>query len=128
MANGPPDLSAAPVQVSLERHGVVAILVACRVDERDGAVAGLLAQIGHPVALLLQFGPVPSLKRLPAIRVMAEPFPQPWTGRDVAEPQGEACLLLGQATRPEPIDEDAAPVGSGRFFIGAFELDHRGTP
>lgn len=65
---------------------------------------------------------------------MAEPFPQPWTGRDVAEPQGEAGLLLRYPSAAAGFSEarlsliiGVHPGGSGHSMLGSARLAGNGS-
>lgn len=58
------------------------------------------------------------------MRVVAKPSAQSRAGGDIAEPQVEGCLLLGQAAGPQPIDEHADAIGCGWCLVDPLEFEY----
>jgi hypothetical protein len=56
----------------------------------------------------------------PSGGVMRKPFAKFSAGRDLFQPKIDFGLLLGEASWPEPIDEDAGAVVQAGLFVNAF--------
>ena len=86
----------------------------------------MAAQRGHRFLFARQFFEVPAFERGPTLRVASEPFAEFVAGRNLFEPEVYLCFRLGQAARPEPVDEDAEAIAGRRFLVGALEDETRG--
>jgi hypothetical protein len=105
-----------PLQPRPQGDRIVPALVACRIKEGDRALAQALEQIpgGRLGRRALQLGFVGGAKCIPIIRLAVEALAQRVARRDVPEPEIDPSLVLGDATRPQPVDQDARPVaGTG---------------
>src|SRR5512140_736547 len=110
------------LQQLLEDDSVVALFVAGRVDQRD-----LLAAPRQVVEVLerrgglglVQFVEVALAEDVPRERVGVEPLAQRIGGREVAQPLVDRGLVLGDAARPQAVDQDTQAVGHGRLVVGA---------
>ena len=106
--------------MSFCEKSVVELPVARAVEQRDGAASGHLAQ-GLDLGIAAQFVAISFLEFRPAFRLVIEPFAQVarWCG--VLHPGFEGGLLLGNAARPETIDEDARAVVRCRLVIDTLD-------
>jgi hypothetical protein len=110
-------------EIRAKRDRLVVIRISGTVDERDPALAGSLHEVRYRVLLLLELAEVALLELPPACRVVAEPLSQPGRGSDLLSPFIELQVLLGAATRPYSVDEDAVPVAPLGRVVGASDLD-----
>src|SRR4029079_8823767 len=92
--------------------GLVVLAIASPVNNGDGTEPGRGREVvEHP--RLFGFGQlqvVPSLKLLPALRVMAEPLAELGARAEVSFPRVELQMLLRPSTRPDAVDQHAASV------------------
>jgi len=95
----------------------------CRVagGEQEGqrTVTGGLCERGQHPLLRVQLGEVPLLEALPTAGVVREPLPQRLAGGKLPPPAVEAGLLLGHASRPEIVHQDACSVLGGWRIVDA---------
>lgn len=63
-----------------------------------------------------------------ANRIVAEPFAEFRTWRDVLEPDVELCPLFGEATWPQPVDKYPRSVRGGRLFVDALNFNSHDRP
>jgi hypothetical protein len=105
-----------PLQPRPQRDGIVPALAACRIKQGDRALAQALEQIpsGRLGRRAPQLGFIGGAKRIPIIWLAVEALAQRVARRDVPQPEIDPSLVLGDATRPQPVDQDARPVaGTG---------------
>ncbi len=87
------------------------------IEERHFALFQFLLKGLDWFAIFFKFAKIPFLELFPFARVVAKPFPKLRAGRNIFEPQVNACFFLGQASGPEPVHEEASTVLFVRFFI-----------
>ena len=100
---------------------VVMRLVACRIDECHDTFSSQLAQSVKLIAMILKLRPIPPLELLPACGIVPEPFSQLGAWGDIFEPAVEFQIGLLHTAGPEPFNQQAYPVGSGRRLIYSFD-------
>src|SRR5579862_4765616 len=108
-----------PLEPLLQRYRVVVALVTRRVEQSDRLVPGLLAQAcgGGLCRLLLELAAVSGDKLLPFCRLIVKPVAQRVAWRDVFEPLVDMRFRLGDAPRPQPIDQHAKAVVVGGGLV-----------
>ena len=101
-----------PLQETLQRHGVVMGLVARRVEQRHRLAAWQLAQVRkrRPRRLLFELAAIGLDEFIPFCRVGMHHAAQPIARRQIAQPQIDVRLPLGDAARPQPVDQHAQAV------------------
>ena len=89
-------------QPQLERDGVVVVLIARGIKQRDRSVPqpGKKFLRGGLASRTFQLLAYSHAKRLPVIRLAVELLAQRIARRDVLQPQVDPRLLLGHAARP----------------------------
>ena len=123
-----PSLRQAAPQRLGEDDGVVVLGVSGAVDEGQGAVPRPAPQLRQLRALRAQLLQVAAAELLEAARLMPEPLPQPGAGRQLLLPFVETGPLPGDATRPEPVDQDAMAVRRRRGLVGPLHADIHDRP
>src|SRR5262249_43367026 len=113
------------LEVSLQDEGTVVLFIARGVNEGNCVFLCLLLERSNRILFLSQFVPVTGLKLRPFRWIVAEPLSQLRARGDVLQPQVHGGAFLGQAARPEPLDQNPRPVVRRGLVVGAFELDHR---
>jgi hypothetical protein len=102
------------------------LIMGC-IDKGDTASAGKFAQLVEPIAMPTDFLRVTESKFRPANRIVSEPLPQGSAGRNILRPQVDGGGCLGDAARPQTVDQDATAVGSGRSVVRSLQADIRGN-
>jgi hypothetical protein len=101
-----------PLQPRLQRDGVVVLRIFRRVEQRDASLARMPAQLAHRLlrSLFLQLRGIGAAERGPVLRMAVEALAQGVAGRDLLQPQVDLRLVLGDAARPQAIDQDARAI------------------
>ena len=108
-----------------ERDGLIVPLIAGGIEQRNGAVLRFeFFDLPHEFLLVAQFLAISRRKSCPALRVMREPFAQRVLRSDLFHPKIQARSLLGDAARPQTVNQYAKAVALYRQIIDAFDLQH----
>jgi hypothetical protein len=117
-------VSLAVAQKDRVKHdGVVVLLVAGAVDERDMSRCGEIAYAIELLAMFLKLAAVAMLELRPPARVVPKPFPERRTGRNFLHPFVDGGLFFTQPTWPKAVYEDPKAIIWFRRFIGALQLE-----
>src|SRR4051794_12859889 len=128
--NPAPSSSRQPqLQLLLERDRVVVLGVLGAEDQGDVASFGPPDQLLERARTLLEFPGVTLPELVPFLRVVPEPFPEAGARRQILEPYVDPEVVLGDAPRPDAVDQNATAVALRGRFVGAFQTDRHGiTP
>jgi hypothetical protein len=88
------------------------------VYEGDRAASRELADFSEWLSVLSEFRHVPPTKLIPARRIVPEPFSQFGARCDVFKPVIYRGSLLAEASRPEPVDQDARAIFGRGMLVG----------
>ncbi|BCB19327.1 hypothetical protein OCUBac02_22210 [Bosea sp. ANAM02] len=124
------DRKRAAVQPEAERLRVVPLLVLGRIEQGDRALAPLVCQSseGGLCRRAAELGRIGGAELVPAVGVAVELVAKRIARREILEP--EIDPVLGDAARPEPVDEGARAVAGCRRIVDAFhhQLRHQISP
>jgi hypothetical protein len=101
----------------------VVALIFCCIEQRHGSRGCLFFQNNQLIGLRFQLVTIPGLKLGPLRWIMAEPFAEFRAGRNLLEPDIDACPCLCKAPRPKPVHKDARSVRAAGFFIDALDFN-----
>ncbi len=93
------------------------------IDQGHHTLLYLSLQERYWFIVLLEFCAIPRLEFCPLAGFMAKPLAKLRAGCDILQPEIDACFRLRQASRPEPVNEDALPVFLVGLFIHPFDFD-----
>lgn len=111
------------VQPFLQNDGVVALLVLRGEEQRDRPVSGYGAREVLGGGIRVQLLHVPRAEPIEPLRVVVEPFPEVSGWRDVLRPHPQGEPLLGYASGPQAVHQDAEAVVLRRLRIGPLGPD-----
>ena len=92
------------MQYPQEDDGLVVLLIARTIEQRDLPVTYLLPQQGERLADSLQLFDILALELGPFLRIVCKPLTQLGTWRDFFEPKIHLGFLFRQTSWPKPID------------------------
>src|SRR5215475_9369476 len=107
-----------------QNQSAIVFLISRRVNQGDRACFGFALEQLDQIVFVLELLLITLAELIPLVRIVPEPTSQLRAGRDILQPEIYLRPLLGQAARPEPLDEDALAVIPGGFFISPLQFDH----
>jgi len=110
------------MQYPQENDGLIVLLVARTIEQRNLPLAHLLSQHSERLADTLQFLDILALELGPLLWVVCEPLAKLVARRDIFQPKIHLSFLLREASWPKPIDEDALAIILARFCVDALYL------
>src|ERR1051326_9089613 len=111
-------------QVLLQGDRIVVFRVVRAVDQRHTPAARRRHDRLPCVLARVELLGVTPAKRVPFLRVVAEPFPELRAGTSFLEPLVGVELRLGQTARAETLDQDAPAVAPGDRIVSALQRNH----
>src|ERR1051325_10092493 len=93
-------------------------------DECDAPARRERRDLSQQFAVLTQLPFVAALELGPLLRIVSEPSPQLRRRRDLFHPLVDRRTSLTQATRPEPVDQNATAIRTRCRFVHALEFQH----
>jgi len=111
-----------------EDDGVVVLRIVRGVHQRERALPRPASQGREPGALFAELLDVASTELIEPFRLMCEPLPQLRAGGKLLLPVVELGPVTRDATRPQPVDQDAVTVRRLRRVVCALQANiHRYT-
>ncbi len=101
------------VQIHLQRQGLVVLLIARAIQQRDAVPFGLHDQRPPEAGELIQLARISVTETFPARRIVPKPFTQRGRGCQLFGPDIERGVFLLHAARPKSIDQHAITIGLG---------------
>ncbi len=101
-----------------QRDGIVVIGVPGAIHERDPTSLDTIEELSDRIRLAPKLPGLTPLELLPAPGVVIEPLPELGRGSDVTLPFVDREFRLRDASRPDPIDEDAVSIVPRRRLVG----------
>lgn len=108
-------------QVPRQHHGLVVFLVLCGVHEGDGVVGGDERPQLLRRGVVIQLGAVLRSEFREPLGIVPEPLAQIVARPDLPQPQVHGSVRLGDASRPQPIDENPVAVAGIRSLVHALD-------
>ena len=119
--------TSAPADCLLKNDGLVHLCILCSVEKRDALPGSTPSKGVQPRCMLAQFRVVAGTKLGPASRIVPEPFSQSTAGCQISQPVIQRGIPLGDAARPDPIDEKAYAIRRLRLVVDPLDANVRLT-
>ena len=115
-------------QETLERLGIVMLLVAGAADEGDAPLEGRVQKLLPCVAVSLKFSKVAMLEFIPFGGVMPEPLTQFIAGRYILEPSVHPQAFFLHSPGPQALHQKSFSIAGIRRIIDPLDLYHLLVP
>src|SRR5690625_4085579 len=110
-------------QILPQHHRLVVLLVLCIEKQRHRTLPAPFQTLLDRLLVLVQLGAVAAAELVPFLRVMVEPFSELGAGRYILDPFIVMQILLPDATRPEPIDQQGRALVASILVADPRDLD-----